>query len=424
MAGPYEIRFFTLAGEPGYGYEIVTATGAMARNIDGEELWEPPHEGGARTIHEAERRARLFVKEMTERDLMLPNPARSSFESWLALGTARRIYLVVDALEDGDDSAFERALPDVARMLDDLVRKMPSPEVRFAATVFMSAVREMSTNSIEVAEFIRLMLKVAEILNDYAIDSPHYDLGGGVSVELPEANPAPRNMGDPSCPDCSWLSDYGVPCRKHAPYPSAVAGGRRSRTQPRKWRGGGKPWRSSPDLTPEDRERLEREAWERGLWARMGMPPSPNPALPYSPDPDTHVPGRPTHRYTVRSRHTGMTVGTMTAHNLDQARRRAAARGYSGRKFKVRRSDLGMANPKGLRIWTVIVNDTVVGEVAAPNRKAATKAAAKKFGRVDLQVRERDPVDTRQGFLFGENTTMESDRKLLEEADDGQGYLF
>jgi hypothetical protein len=140
---------------------------------------------------------------------------------------------------------------------------------------------------------------------------------------------------------------------------------------------------------------------------------------------------KPVHHYAVRDAR-GAVVAVLQAHNLDQARQRAAARGFSGRRFTTKRMESAdyarhaAPNPSpSLKTWRVFnAAGDVLGMVAAKNKRAAIGQARGRFSRSDLRVELVEHDDPRQSFMFGEDPMRETEHRLHGEQEEGQTYLF
>lgn len=156
---------------------------------------------------------------------------------------------------------------------------------------------------------------------------------------------------------------------------------------------------------------------------------------------------RPIHSYGVFAKgRRSKPVAVLTARNLDEARQIAASHGFSGRRYAVKRitdeergrhkaavrakvSARHRRNPrkKSLKPFLVMTSDgDVQGMVYAKSSAHARKQANAKYGtahRWEIHQQDYDLPEEAGLDLFG-NDASELEKKLKEEAEGGQTFMF
>lgn len=147
------------------------------------------------------------------------------------------------------------------------------------------------------------------------------------------------------------------------------------------------------------------------------------PAVNYTQNPLCE-PNPEVHRYVVKDK-AGRPVALLQAHNLDDARQRAASHGFSGRKFQVNREG-AKANPGGTVFYVYVQGEPdPIGSVQAKTERSALTQARKRFGRSDLTVVDEAGAHAPgQMFSASAGLTAEDEKRLKREATGGQEFLF
>jgi hypothetical protein len=457
----YEITFFKLANEVGIGWEVRDAFSSDALNRvvelpSGDELWAAPMPGV--TVAVAEREAKEAIDQLHSRG-KLRNPASSSFQQFAA-------HNVVDLIEaarkmvERDGIAARSGLAHAFKALMQLRQSDASndPTIMLAAGLVKMAGEASSFDRHRASELLSMAAtKVAA----YALAWPPIGLAAQQNPPGQLRELERRVLENPTPEGKLALAHEGarrgvlvVFSGGALPGNVVVITGVTGR-QPGSMHGAGlsaelggfawgywgwTPLRQARGYVEKmDFVGLGEEAAKAAADAARSQknPFFSPPALQYAaygggrPWQQVANPTREIHRYAVRPQRGQKVVAVLQAHNLDEARQAAAAKGFSGRRFQVNRVGAQeyarlARNPKALKTYrvTTAAGDQL-GMVAAASQRKANAEAKKKFRRADVRVElVENYTDPGQAFMFGEDPMAETERDLKRDASGGQTFMF
>jgi hypothetical protein len=391
QVGTYQIRYFRFANEKGICWEVFDASGdPVVDRVDGDTLWGPRGKSNL-DFAAAEREARAFLAEQPSGARKKVNPARSDFEVHLIDTLVTKIESARDAFSYGA-AGWQQAAPGTAAW------HQAGARVASAMGELSSYARQMGPRVQQDPNVVRARSLLRTALSgfaqrDQAVVVSSLNMAADSLFQYGKLWTDMRKWNRPDSRPTHGNPFFSPPALNYQRNPAGHGHSCESCGRP------------AAQITPEFRYlcRDPRCAWS----PYRGASPSAS--------------SRPVYAYTVRDVNTNAEVAQLQAHNLDEARQLAAGKGFSGRRYRVNRTQ---RNP-GDSIFYVFALGAPepIGSVTASTKRRALGLAKKKFKRQDVTVEAESSMHT-GGGLFGHGLSAEDELRLKKEATGGQEFLF